>query len=120
MQRVALSRPRPVVLDVGANIGQWSTALLRQEGNVPELHLFEPSSYSFARAVEAVGERAEVHAMALSSEPGEAELQIFKDGAGTNSLVRVDLGTRPTKTETVPVETVDRFCDSRSIESINC
>jgi FkbM family methyltransferase len=118
VQRVARSRPDPVIFDVGANVGQWSTALLAQPGHQPLLHLFEPASYSYARAVEAMGQRARVHALALSSEAGEAELQIVKPGAGVNSLVRVDQGTGPTTTETVRVDTVDRFCHEHGIDEL--
>src|SRR5262249_53665962 len=100
------------------NVGQWSTALLAQPGYAPLLHLFEPASYSYAKAVEAMGDRAEVHALAMSSARGEAQLQIIKDGAGVNSLVPVDRGSRPTKTEKVPVDTVDRFSDEHLIPEI--
>lgn len=118
VQRVARSRPKPVVFDVGANVGQWSTALLAQPGHRALLHLFEPASYSYARAVEAMGDRAQVHALAMSSEPGEAELQIVKDGAGVNSLVPVDRGSLPTRTEKVRVDTVDGFSGEHLISEI--
>jgi FkbM family methyltransferase len=115
VQRTALSRPDPVIFDVGANVGQWSMALLAQPGHEPTLHAFEPSLYSHTKAVAALGARAEVHALALSSEPGEAELHIVEQGAGVNSLVST--GTAAT-TEKVSVETVDRFCADHGIDSI--
>ncbi len=118
VQRIARSRPEPVIFDVGANVGQWATALLAQPGHPPELHMFEPSSYSHAKATEALGGQAQVHALAFSSQPGEAELQIVKDGAGVNSLVPVDDGASITATEAVVVETVDRFCEQRDIRTI--
>lgn len=118
VQRVALSRPEPVVFDVGANLGQWSTALLGQPGHDPELHAFEPSSYSRARAVETLGDRAQVHALAMSSEPGRAELQIVRQGAGVNSLVPFDGERVASATEAVQVDTVDRFCERLDLPSI--
>lgn len=118
VQRVARSRPEPVVFDVGANIGLWSTALLRQPGWQPYLHLFEPSSYSYDRAVEVMEGRAQVHALALSSEPGEEELQIVKEGAGVNSLVATDHDARVSRAETVQVDTVDHFCARSGIAQV--
>src|ERR1700722_4582846 len=48
------------VIDVGANIGRWSEAMIRaaqRAGRIDDLdlHAFEPSSYTFARLVLALG-----------------------------------------------------------------
>ena len=118
VQQVARSRPDPVVFDVGANVGQWSTSLLAQPGYPPDLYAFEPSSYSFARAAKALGARASVHPLAMSSEPGRAELQIVKQGAGVNSLVPFGGERAVSATETVDVATIDRFCEEHGIRAI--
>ena len=115
IQKIARSQPHPVVFDVGANRGQWSTSLLDQAGHPVELHVFEPSSFSHALAAEAVGDRGRVHALALSEEPGEAQLLIVKEGAGINSLVPFGEERRATATETVRVETIDRFCTEHEL-----
>ncbi len=68
--------------------------------------------------MEKLGDRAQVHALALSSEPGRAELQIVKQGAGVNSLVPFDGDRKAITTETVDVETVDRFCQKHGVAAI--
>ena len=49
--------------------------------------------------------------------PGEAELQIVKEGAGVNSLVPFEGERAASATETVTVETVDRFCADHGIRA---
>ena len=118
VQRIARSRPDPVVFDVGANVGQWSTAFLAQPGYPAELHAFEPTAYSHARATEALRNHARVHALAMSSEPGRAELHIVRKGAGVNSLVPITGERAASMTETVDVETIDRFCAAHAVRTI--
>ena len=116
VQSVARRRPWPIVLDVGANVGQWSTALLQQPGHEPMLHIFEPSSYSYERARAALGSRASVHRLALGAKAGEAELHIVKQGSGVNSLVAVETNT--TTSERVEVGTIDGFCRKHGIDQV--
>lgn len=118
IQRVARSRPDAVVFDVGANMGQWSRSLLMQPGHPVNLHLFEPSSYSHGRAVEALGDQASVWALAMSSVSGRQDLLIVKEGAGVNSLVPFEGERTASATESVEVQTVDEFCSSYGIQTI--
>src|SRR5258708_33453417 len=78
------------VLDVGANVGQWSASMLataRQAGRAEDLdlHAFEPSSYTFARLSKALGsQRASLQQLALSERSGSSILRVMGLGAGTN------------------------------------
>ena len=119
VQAVALALPAPVVLDVGAHYGEWSESLLSQVGNQPTLHLFEPSAPSAARAKSVIGDRGEVHQMALSDRSGEGCLHVVHEGAGSNSVVPfTDKNHATGQTETITFTTVDNFCADHSIDRV--
>jgi FkbM family methyltransferase len=119
VQRLALTAPDPIVFDVGAHFGEWSKALLAQGGNVPTLHLFEPSAATFQRALRAVGNRGTVHQLALSDHVGKEELQIVHEFAGANSLVPFTDKKRPSgQVEVVAVSTVDAVAADLGISRV--
>ena len=118
VQRLALTEPIPIVLDVGAHFGEWSESLLAQPGNGPDLHAFEPSGYSFERAGRALQGRAKVHRMGLSDSPGEAHLNIVHEGAGSNSIVPFADRSSAAATEVIRLSTVDAFCAEHLISRV--
>lgn len=121
VQRLARTVDKPVVFDVGSHFGEWSESLLRQPGAAPVIHAFEPSAYSRAMAVDALGDAATVHQLALSAEPGAAELVIVHEGAGSNSLVEFTDKNRayePGLTETVTLSTVSDIARAEGIDRI--
>ena len=77
-QVVGMSLPaeRILVLDVGANVGRWSSAMLSaasQAGRLDDLdlHAFEPSAYTFARLSEALDSPCvTLGRLALGDQPG--------------------------------------------------
>ncbi len=119
VQRATLLATAPVVLDVGAHYGEWSTSLLAQSGQRPTLHLFEPSSHSANIARTAMAEQGTVHTMALSDAVGTGELLIVHAGAGSNSVVKFSDPTKHSgETESVVFTTVDLFCEAEGIERV--
>lgn len=121
VQRAARLVEEPVVFDVGARFGEWTESLLRQPGTEPTVHAFEPSSWSFQQASDALAGRAIVHKIALSSERGYADLNVVHDGAGTNSLVRFgDTGRLGVEhpTERVEISTVSAVAEAEGISRI--
>lgn len=80
------------VLDVGANVGEWSAAMLataREAGRLDdlELHAFEPSLDTFAMLAGALGKQpVQLCHSALSDRSGRSVLHIVLPGAGVNSL----------------------------------
>jgi FkbM family methyltransferase len=101
------------VLDVGANVGQWSTAMLaaaRQAGRLGDLdlHAFEPSLFTFTRLSLALqGQAVTLGRTALGERPGSSTLYVISPGAGTNSLHGVAADT----TEEVATTTLDTYAD---------
>lgn len=111
-------------LDVGANRGAWSRALLAAAVRIgrPQVavHAFEPSSYTceLLRASLA-GQPAVIHQSAMSDEVGQAALTLVAPGAGTNTLEPAAGPSSNTTTEVVPTETVDAFVAGSDIERIH-
>jgi FkbM family methyltransferase len=70
-----VANPRPVVADVGANIGQ-TVERMRAAFEAPEIHSFEASPSTFAELEARVGSLPGVHVVngGLGSKPGRMEL----------------------------------------------
>jgi FkbM family methyltransferase len=112
------------VIDVGANIGRWSAAMIaaaRQMGRLEclDLHAFEPSAYTFAILAKALdGERVQLVNVAVSERAGSATLHVVAPGGGTNSLhqpVRTESGAT---TEEVTTTTMDSYAESVALDHI--
>jgi FkbM family methyltransferase len=126
LQRWILELPRAGpeldVIDVGANIGRWSTAMLfaaEQAGRLNDLrlHAFEPSSYTFALLSEALaGHRVRMHQAALSDRLGSAALYVTAPGAGTNSLHAPHGVDSPA--ETVVTTTLDSYAEQVGLNTV--
>lgn len=114
-----------VAFDVGANVGDWTRALLerlRGDEAAVRIYAFEPVA-STRRTLEAslsqlTGcSRVTVVAAALSNVAGVRSMFIVGDGAGTNSL-HAD-GGGAGRTEEITTETLDEFCTRESIDHID-
>lgn len=123
-QVVGMSPPakRILVLDVGANVGRWSSAMLSaasQAGRFDDLdlHAFEPSAYTFARLSEAlVSPRVTLGQMALGDQPGLSTLRVITPGAGTNSLYESPLTGAAVSTENVQTTTLDNYAECAGLD----
>jgi FkbM family methyltransferase len=112
------------VIDVGANVGRWSAAMIaaaRQARRleVLDLHAFEPSEYTFGLLAKALsGQPVRLHNVAMSELTGSAVLHIVAPGAGRNSLhgqARQELGAT---TEEVATATLDSYAEHTGLEHI--
>jgi FkbM family methyltransferase len=112
------------VLDVGANVGEWSASMLaaaRQAGRAEDLdlHAFEPSSYTFACLSEALSDqRVKLHQSALSEQSGSSILHVMGPGAGTNSLHASPATQMNTTTEDVATTTLEEYADGAGLDDI--
>lgn len=111
-----LGETNGTLLDVGANIGMICIPLVR-DGRFERAIAFEPDPNNFRLlernvAQNELEERISVRALALSSEPGRAELELSPDNYGDHRVRRsekpgfYDEQRRPTRL--VQVETLDR------------
>jgi FkbM family methyltransferase len=110
-----------VIFDVGANIGKWSLHCLQIAPQV-ELHLFEPSAFTYSRLLENTWpQNVYINNFGLGEKDETLTLHIFDDASGMNSLyARRGIGWHEVvKTEQIEIRTVDRYCDEHSIQKID-
>lgn len=119
-----------IVVDCGANKGEWSDELCKQAasendlGNI-EIYSFEPSKFTYKKLLMTVKnidvkENIKIFPInkALSSNSGEGQLSITHPGAGTNSLVQT--GTAATDSmENVELLTLDDFTEKNNLSHIS-
>ena len=133
VQRVVLEveevNPK-VVVDCGANIGEWTYQLFREselkDNNFEmDIYSFEPSAYTYKELVSTIKNidgnkniRFSPVNKALSSRIGEANLAIANPGGGTNSLVHTENIQNQTM-ESVHLTTLDYFVEENNISHIS-
>lgn len=112
------------VFDIGANLGNWANLALKINPHI-NLHCFEPSQFTYQRLLaNHFPPNVICNHLGLSSSPGEANLLIFEEGAGINSLYQrqgLEKGwglSAQRSTEKIRLETMDRYCKSRGIQGM--
>jgi FkbM family methyltransferase len=123
---VGLSSPghRIQVIDVGANVGRWSAAMLtavHQAGRCDDLdlHAFEPSAHTHALLSAALhGQGVRLSRVALGDRTGHSTLHVVGPGAGRNSLYQLPEAPKGVATEQVQVTTLDDYASRASLEHI--
>lgn len=123
----------PVIFDVGANLGQWSTQFLQtgdshQGFEISRLvhHAFEPVPATREKLVSALkknthGSRVNVHPFALSKVAGRAQINILgSQTSGRNSLVP-DVLQQETPIDILEIETrsLDGVCSDLGVSHIH-
>ena len=119
-----------IVLDVGANKGDWTKmfldaiALRGETATRIALHAFEPVPSTACifrdRVAEMPGhEVVELHQVAMSDASGFAEIGVFADGAGTNSLHFASDERVPQEEIEVELSSLDEFCEKTSMNHIH-
>jgi FkbM family methyltransferase len=113
------------VIDVGANIGEWSRSLLEtaeNRGRLDEidLHAFEPAAYTFEKLVEALGNPAvSLQRVALSDHIGEMTLHIATANSEWNSLHYIPGWHTAGEDEDVLTITLDAYVQRISLSRID-
>jgi FkbM family methyltransferase len=128
MRACATYVERPVVFDVGANIGDWTASLLGiAEGHglakQLEVHCFEPISSTYSLLSQRFGggrhgARVMLVPKACSSKAGVTQMFMVADGAGTNSMYKDSLSQdgQPVQVE---MTTVDTYCAENNVDVIH-
>ena len=119
-----------LVLDIGANQGDWTIALLEQvpdrqlRGREIDVHAFEPvpaTAQRFRSAVEAGKFDASVtlHGCGVSDAEGRATIALHSESGGTNSL-HTDLPDDEARnTIEIDLTSVDAFLDANRIGHVH-
>jgi FkbM family methyltransferase len=122
MLELAAGRGPVRVLDVGANTGRWSAAMLAAASRAGrlddlDLHAFEPSSYTFTLLARALaGQPVRLRRAAASERTGQAPLHVLAPGAGVNSLH--EPASPAGATEEVVTITIDSYADQLGLDQI--
>ncbi len=113
-----------MVMDIGANIGEWTTLALQINPNA-SIHCFEPSQPTFEKLKENVPASVACNNFGLGSRNEQKEFFVFDNLATTNSLyerhgLEDGWGKKPqTKNEIVQIRTIDDYCQKNNIEKID-
>lgn len=112
-----------VVLDVGANVGDWTLQALEQLPHA-RIYAFEPSEAAFRGLVSAVGAspRVSVSQVALGDTDQEAVLYADSPGSGLASLARRRLdhaGISFAHEERVVVRTLESWARSVTLDKVD-
>lgn len=114
---------RPVVLDVGANIGQYSR-VAREALPSAQIYSFEPNPASFAK-LQARSKTLGIHPVprGCGAAPGKMILFDSDNESGTGRATLVpgvfeNMGVDPARIE-VELTTVDEFCQVHGLETID-
>ncbi len=104
---------RVCALDVGANIGDWTIALLKSQVDA-EVHAFEPSKSTFGQLEQRTSHLPTVHRhqLAVGNHDGDAMLFSDSPGSGLASLHNRRLahfGIEFRSQEEVPVQSLDSW-----------
>jgi len=102
-----------VVLDVGANEGNWARMVISSHPRA-RLHCFEPGSVAFRALSEGMGESVQLHNVAVSDQRGTVVLHAAEESEMSSMFARPNLAD--TTEETVNAITIDDF---RRVESID-
>jgi FkbM family methyltransferase len=114
--------PRPVIFDVGANVGAWS-AHAAQRFPGADLHAFEPHPGAFAQLEQTLRPLGVAcHRLALGAEPGHATLHFDPGKTVLSSLHQRDLqafGLALDASVDVEVARLDDLCDELGLATVD-
>jgi FkbM family methyltransferase len=114
-----------VVMDVGANVGNYSAALLEYLADQPlQLFCFEPAAATFAVLQTKMAGRPQVKLfqLGMSAQPGTTKLFSKAGASGLSSVYQRDLSHRQTalnEEEIIQLDSLDHFCATHGIEEID-
>jgi FkbM family methyltransferase len=113
-----------VAVDVGANVGSWTSALLAVCGDRASIHCLEPAQDSFTQLEQRYRDLPRVHTwnLGLSDRGGQAQLFSDEPLSGLASVYNGSLesrGRNAVTSTTVTLTTLDEFCKREEIERID-
>jgi FkbM family methyltransferase len=111
-----------VVLDVGANIGEWTKIALNSFPSA-SIHCFELSNSTYGNLIKNIkNPRAHLHNFGLSSNEGTFQYKDYGENSGVNTLLLNatyhDARTSPKLKQGI-LNTGDRFCRSNGIDFVD-
>ena len=120
-----MTMPKPIIFDVGANVGDYSSQLLDTYENTL-IYAFEPNAYAFkmlAARLHKLGVRC--HNLGLGSQVGSQELFTYRDElhsehASVYESVLTELHKSKNNIKTaIEMTTIDYFCVREGIDFVD-
>jgi FkbM family methyltransferase len=108
----------PIILDVGANIGQTSIPLAKRFPSA-NVHSFEPTRHSFERLAVATKDLHNIHTHHMALGDRCATMSMSTQPLSLTNSLRAQESDPESGREDVKVETADQFCADRSIDRID-
>lgn len=112
-----------VVIDVGANVGEWSLRVLEQTNQNIKLYAIEPVPSTYKKLCFALKNYiAYTYNMALGDIVGNGMIYCFsRDSSNTLASLfdRSHSSLQIQDSITIPIDTLDSFCERERIEHIN-
>lgn len=115
------SKKFKLVFDVGANIGDWTSLILRACPHAT-VYSFEPSKKTFETLSHSItSSRAHLYNVALGEKEEDKDFYIYGENSVFNSTIKRDIHVpgEDTVIEKVKFTTVDIFCKENNIDSIS-
>jgi FkbM family methyltransferase len=117
-----LVRDGDCVVDVGANIGWYTTLCSQLVGKSGKVFAFEPVAETFGKLQEHVelndcSQNTIATAAAVGSSPGSVEIHVFQGLSLARASVALDVG-KPLRSNTVPRVTLDAFLADRGVPQV--
>lgn len=118
------AKPHPVIFDVGANVGDWTTAVARVFGSGARIHCFEPSARTRAELTRKVAALPGVSIHPFGAGSSEASVPLFRpEESGCASVYQrrshQELAGRPMLQEEIHLVRLDEFCRREGIDEID-
>lgn len=129
LQRIV--KPGMTIIDVGANKGDFALHAAKLAGSTGKVIAFEPVQYTFNYLQENISQTPaaakiiELNRFAVGNSVGEITINTFPESFfGWNTLGNPTMEYQgqqitPTKSEIVPITTLDAFCEKRGINNID-
>lgn len=134
LQKLVLANAAPNsrlnVVDIGANQGEWTAAFLEQasqDRRSPSwlrIDAFEPVPGTAAMFRAAINRLAgadcvRLHEFAMSSEQGQAQIAVYAEGGGTNTLHFAQEGRTEKTLVDIALNTLADFCEAEELAHIH-
>lgn len=115
---------KPIIFDVGANIGNYTKMLLKVFQENANIHTFEPSKHTFNMLKSKLSDvdNVTLYNFGFGAENKQLTLYLNKKGSSLASIYNRKLdhfGIEMNLTEEINIETIDQFCTKNKIEFIH-
>lgn len=108
------------IVDIGANVGDWSNAIFALTPSA-RIHMFEPVGATFAKlSSSSWPPGAVLNKAAVGDKTGQVTLLISQETAGSNSIYRrTGVQVKAVSEEVVPCMTLDDYSQNAGIQAIS-